>query len=152
MESDSNLPPRVPLPLRTCLVWLSGSVVVILLSLVLRVGAGRSVVIPVVNQIVPETCALYSRLGIDCPGCGLTRCFIHLSHGNFTAAWRLNAVGVFLYAFVLLQLVLASYHLLAATRVVEIGRWASGLTAVNQALLITLAVSLFGQWLLGFLI
>ncbi|GAB5406412.1 MAG: hypothetical protein Aurels2KO_46430 [Aureliella sp.] len=134
------------------MVWLAGSAAVILLSLVLQIGKGRSVVLPVIGVALPETCALYSRFGIDCPGCGLTRSFIHVSDGNVSAAWHLNAVGVFLYAFVVFQIGLASYHLLATLRWLKLTAWAGWLTAVNQGILIALAVALFGQWLIGIVV
>lgn len=150
VQAPLKIPPRRPLSLTVCLIWSVGSAAVLLASLVLQIGPERTVVVPVINRALPETCAMYSRLGIDCPGCGLTRSFIHLSHGNVSAAWQLNAVGVFLYGFIILQLVLAVLHLLASLQVTTISRSLAFWTAINERVLIALAVALFGQWLIGF--
>jgi hypothetical protein len=69
----------------------------------MSVGPGREVFLPGVGTI-PETCTLHARLGIDCPGCGLTRSFIHLAHGDLRAAWSLNPVGLLMFAFVAAQI------------------------------------------------
>ncbi len=41
---------------------------------------------------------------LDCPGCGLTRSFISLSHGHFIEAIRYNALGPLIYLYLLLYL------------------------------------------------
>jgi hypothetical protein len=43
-------------------------------------------------------------LGIECPGCGLTRAFVAISHGSFGRAWELNRASFAMYAFVLAQI------------------------------------------------
>jgi hypothetical protein len=52
---------------------------------------------------LPHLC--YSRLllGIDCPGCGLTRSFIHLVHGDVAASFTANRAGWLLFLATLLQ-------------------------------------------------
>ena len=84
-------------------LWLASSVVVLLLSWVMSTGDGRQVVLPGVG-VIPETCTLHTRFGVDCPGCGLTRSFIHLAHGNLRAAWSLNPVSLPLFIFVASQI------------------------------------------------
>jgi hypothetical protein len=42
---------------------------------------------------LPPTCPLHAIGGIPCPGCGLTRSFVHLAHGDFAAAWEANRMG-----------------------------------------------------------
>ncbi|MFA6566892.1 MAG: DUF2752 domain-containing protein [Victivallales bacterium] len=37
-------------------------------------------------------CYFRKITGLDCPGCGLTRGFIALCHGNFAEAFRVNAL------------------------------------------------------------
>jgi hypothetical protein len=69
-------------------------------------GSERTVSLPGVG-VLPETCTLHTRLGMDCPGCGLTRCFIHLAHGRFALAWGVNPVGILLFIYVGLQIPLA---------------------------------------------
>jgi hypothetical protein len=52
---------------------------------------------------LPETCTTRSLFGIDCPGCGLTRSFIHLAHGEWAASLRSHRVGWVLAMAVLMQ-------------------------------------------------
>lgn len=42
---------------------------------------------------------------LDCPGCGLTRSFISLSHGHFLEAIRFNALGPLIYLYLLIYLI-----------------------------------------------
>jgi hypothetical protein len=39
-------------------------------------------------------CLLHQTTGLLCPGCGTLRALHQLTHGNFAAAWRLNAFVV----------------------------------------------------------
>ena len=84
-------------------LWLAGSFAVLLLSWIMSIGDGRQVVLPGVG-VLPEICTLHTRFGVDCPGCGLTRSFIHLAHGNLRAAWTLNPIGLLLFVFVASQI------------------------------------------------
>ena len=52
-----------------------------------------------------ELCVLHRVTGVHCAGCGMTRAFCAISHGDFAAAWGFNPFGfVFYAAFVLLAL------------------------------------------------
>ena len=42
---------------------------------------------------LPESCGSRIFLGMECPGCGMTRSFIYLSQGQWSAAWKVNRVG-----------------------------------------------------------
>jgi hypothetical protein len=42
--------------------------------------------------------------GLDCPGCGLTRCFISLAHGDAASAWNFNPAGVLLFGMLVAQI------------------------------------------------
>ena len=44
-------------------------------------------------------CPIFEATGWLCPGCGGTRALAALLHGNFQAAWRLNALIVSLLPF-----------------------------------------------------
>lgn len=59
---------------------------------------------------MPETCGSRILWGIECPGCGLTRSFVWLCHGNWSAGWRAHRIGWLMLAAVLGQ---APYRLLA---------------------------------------
>jgi len=42
-------------------------------------------------------CAFKEMTGLPCPGCGLTRSFISISHGQFAEAFRMHPLGPFIY-------------------------------------------------------
>ena len=52
-------------------------------------------------------------LGINCPGCGLTRSFIHLAEGDWRASWRSHRLGGLMAAVMIFQI---PYRLLALRR------------------------------------
>jgi hypothetical protein len=86
-------------------------------SLILA-GAAATAVIGYFNPVTAgffPACPLYTTTGIFCPGCGLTRGFHALIHGDVLAAFHFNALWPF-YAF------LFSYVLLSAMLVVIRGR------------------------------
>lgn len=84
-------------------LWLTGSIAILLLSWIMSTGDGRQVLLPGMG-VLPEICTLHTRFGVDCPGCGLTRSFIYLAHGNLRAAWTLNPIGLLLFVFVASQI------------------------------------------------
>ncbi|MBI3832244.1 MAG: DUF2752 domain-containing protein [Planctomycetes bacterium] len=43
-------------------------------------------------------CWFKNTTGLPCPGCGLTRAFCAISHGDFGAAWSFNPFGFLFYA------------------------------------------------------
>ena len=78
---------------------------------ILIIGAGASLVAyfnPTTAGFFP-VCPLYSLTGIHCPGCGLTRGFHALFHGDVLTALHFNAllpVFAFLIGFMFVSLVL----------------------------------------------
>jgi hypothetical protein len=52
---------------------------------------------------IPGLCIFRGLLGIDCPGCGLTRSWVALAHGDLGASLSYHLLGPALFAFVLLQ-------------------------------------------------
>ena len=42
---------------------------------------------------------------LDCPGCGLTRSFIAISHGDWKGALHFNVLGPFIYLYLLFYLI-----------------------------------------------
>ena len=82
--------------------------------------------------------------GIDCPGCGLTRCFISLAHGNIAAAWSYNPAGLWLFLLVAAQIPFRGYQLWRISR----GESEIVIPWSAQIALGILAVGLLAQWLL----
>ncbi|QDV24990.1 hypothetical protein Q31a_33120 [Aureliella helgolandensis] len=95
------------LPLWTYALWGLSAAGILVTAALLSVGAERDVLLPGAAIVVPETCMMHARFGLDCPGCGLTRSFIHLMHGNFSAAWQLSPAGILVFAYTWLQIPLA---------------------------------------------
>jgi hypothetical protein len=87
-------------------------VVAMVFGLVERPG-GRVTLRGLTGHPLPTACAARSLLGIKCPGCGLTRSFIHLAEGDWRASWRSHRLGGVLAAAVLLQI---PYRLMALRR------------------------------------
>src|SRR5262249_37084351 len=52
---------------------------------------------------LPPLCVSRAYLGIKCPGCGLTRSFVYLAHGEFMASLRAHRVGWLLFALIAAQ-------------------------------------------------
>jgi hypothetical protein len=42
---------------------------------------------------IPELCTYRRVLGIECPGCGLTRSFSFMAHGSWLEALKVNWMG-----------------------------------------------------------
>lgn len=53
---------------------------------------------------LPELCQMKVEFGLPCPGCGLTRCFVHTVHGNWSAATTANPAGLLLVILAVLQI------------------------------------------------
>lgn len=91
------------------LLWMHGvffclAAIVIGLSFLMRAEGSASVYLPGTSVAMPELCSSKRILGLPCPGCGLTRAFISISHGQFRRAWEFNATSLFVYPFVFVQI------------------------------------------------
>jgi hypothetical protein len=53
---------------------------------------------------LPETCLAHSMFGVSCPGCGLTRSFIYLAHGDWQTSLKMHRLGWLLALAILFQL------------------------------------------------
>ena len=118
---------------------------VIFLSMVLSVRQGTQVVLPFLGEPLPELCMMKRMTGgAGCPGCGMTRSFISLGHGDLAAAWSYNPAGLWFFAIILFQL---------PYRGVQLWRIRRGLPELRtfhlaQVSLGILAAGMIGQWLL----
>lgn len=81
------------------------AVCVIILSLSLEVTDRQRVFLSGFEGLpVPQLCSSRAWLGINCPGCGLTRSFIHLAHGRFAESLATHRVGWVLALVIVLQI------------------------------------------------
>jgi len=90
---------------------------------------------------LPETCSAKRTLGIDCAGCGLTRSFVYLAHGDIAASLAIHPLGWTLALFTLFQL---PYRLwsMRDPDVPPLGK------AVPWSITIGLLLMLWGRWMM----
>lgn len=65
--------------------------------------AGRLALFGRAGFTLPSVCASRMVLGVDCPGCGLTRAIVSLAHGDWRGSWRRHVLGAPLALFILAQ-------------------------------------------------
>ena len=96
--------------------FLAVSLGIITCSLLMSVEGPTTVRVPGWPWAMPESCMSRRAWGIDCPGCGLTRSFISMSHLQFANAFSFNAAGPLVYLFVLWQIPWHVYQLFRLLR------------------------------------
>lgn len=79
------------------LILLSLCVVVLSLAATLEVTPAKVDQVTLGGWTLPELCQSKRLLRIDCPGCGLTRSFIYMAHGDVPAAFKMHPVGALLF-------------------------------------------------------
>lgn len=72
-------------------------VAVLTLSFLLSTVGSEGVEIAGLKWRLPGMCFMHDVVGFDCPGCGLTRSFISLAHGEWLRAWQFNPAGPLLF-------------------------------------------------------
>jgi hypothetical protein len=93
---------------------LAAVAVVLALSFALvEVPGGRVAVRGLAAYPLPQSCVARTLLGFNCPGCGLTRSFIHLAEGDWASSWRSHRLGGLMAAALIFQV---PYRLLALRR------------------------------------
>jgi len=65
---------------------------------------------------LPELCTFKRLTGMGCPGCGLTRSFTFMGHGELRQAMQMHVLGPMLYLGVVVQIPHRGWLLLAARR------------------------------------
>lgn len=122
---------------------LMGATAVLAVAAALEVRAGGRVgPIGLPGVVAPESCLAKRIFGFACPGCGLTRSFIHLAHGDLAASLRCNRVGWLLMTFVAAQI---PYRLYRLTRPGP-DLFSPGVTIAIAA---GIALVLLGNWVAG---
>jgi hypothetical protein len=123
---------------------LAVSAAVVVLSFVLQVPSDQRVVVAGLPRFpFPQTCMSRAWFGIECPGCGLTRSFILLAHGDWQGAWKMHRLGWLLALAVLLQFPYRIYAL-KSNRAAPLGR------RLPRYFGYTLIALLLGNWLCRF--
>jgi hypothetical protein len=124
-------------------IWLVVPALAVALSFVLEIRDSRQVVVPLVNQPLPELCSFRRLAGVECAGCGLTRSFISISQGRLGDAWRYHPAGLVLYAMAVFQIPYRAIQLDRLRR----GREELRLGRPAHLLIYALAVLLLGVWI-----
>lgn len=127
---------------RVAMIWFCSAAICLSLAASLQIGENRRVYLPFVGVPVPESCSFYRMFRVDCPGCGLTRTFIHMMHGRISDAWNLNPTGVFVFLFFASQIVLGACRFTFGERMAVVRNWSRW----NNICLATLASALLVQW------
>lgn len=124
-------------------VYLALSITVLIFALALHVSRDGRVMVPVLGIPLPESCAFKQVTGLGCPGCGLTRCFICLMHGDFARAWAFNPGG---FLFLLVVAVQIPYRLGQIWRIRrQLQQWAP--VKLSTVIASLLGVVLVAQWI-----
>lgn len=124
-------------------LMLAVAVPVLILSFVLYNEGPANVMIPWLRLPLPPTCGMQKTFGLDCPGCGLTRSFIALAHGDLTASLAFNPGGILVFGLVLFQI---PYRVAQLLRI----RWGHDtwdLTTASLWLWSVIGVVLLMQWI-----
>lgn len=91
------------------------------------------------SRPLPHSCISRSMFGVDCPGCGLTRSFIHLAEGQVEKSLTNHRLGWLLAFTVVLQVPYRIHRLRNPHR---------GTPKWTQAFSYFLIAALIGNWLL----
>ncbi|NNG99114.1 DUF2752 domain-containing protein [Gordonia araii NBRC 100433] len=75
--------------------------------------------------------------GLPCPGCGLTRSFVTLAHGDVSSAFGYNLMGPVLFGALVVSVAIAVWVLLSGRRQ-ALSRWSS--IVFSKATLVVLGV------------
>ncbi|MBM4005188.1 MAG: DUF2752 domain-containing protein [Planctomycetes bacterium] len=93
---------------------------------------------------LPTLCWSRGVFGLECPGCGLTRAFVCIGHGDFSAAWRHNPAGLPMFVIVAAQI---PWRLIQLTRIARGDLPLSG-SRWSTSIIAGMLVLLFTQWML----
>lgn len=124
---------------------LIGSIAVMTLSILLHHGPQREdVMIPLLNIPLPPLCSFKRYTGLECAGCGLTRSFVSIGHGDFRSAFDFNAAGPLWFAIIALQIPYQTAQLIR----IRSGKSAWQFTGLGRAVVAIAVVALLLQWVL----
>ena len=99
-ESHQPLVPR-----RRHIEMLVIACIVLVASFLLSVGPGSRVHFTFLpDNLLPKTCFTQEIFGVGCPGCGLTRSFIHLTRLEWQSSWDMHRLGWLMFLATLLQI------------------------------------------------
>jgi len=81
------------------------SAAILIAACMLQVRSDQRVSVSLVpDWPLPEVCQSKVLFGLECPGCGLTRSFVHLAHADIPASLAVHPLGWLIALFVVAQL------------------------------------------------
>ena len=89
----------------------------------------------------PVRCSLYSRFGVKCALCGMTRAFSAMAHRDIRAALHWHALGPAFFVFVCLQIPYRIYAL-----AIRPAKTNAKLMKISLVIGVLLVVALFANW------
>lgn len=90
---------------------------------------------------LPALCASRRLLGVNCPGCGLTRSIVFLVHGDWHASLAMHRLGWLIFALIIAQVPYRLWRMRGG----ELRVFCEG--ALQSACWITLGALLVANWL-----
>jgi len=91
--------------------FLALTVLLLMTAALMTVPSEQQAVVTLFGWPLPELCQTRRIFGWDCPGCGLTRSFIYMAHGEVEAAFRMHAVGASLFVLLVICIPLFVWNL-----------------------------------------
>lgn len=95
------------------------------------------------SRPLPGIC-IAKMLGASCPGCGMTRSFVYLTHGEVRESLKLHRIGALLYLYLVIQVGLRWYLLKRPEAAKE--TWAINLQHWSATAIILLLIA---NWFFG---
>lgn len=91
--------------------WTYLGICLVLVLLPAFLSSSDSACVSLFGLRVPGSCLSRELFHADCPGCGLTRSFVAVTHGQFGESFSLHRLGLVLYLFFLGQIAYRVYCL-----------------------------------------
>jgi hypothetical protein len=129
-------------------VLLSLCVTVLILASVLDINPQATEQVTLGSWTLPEFCQSKRLFRIDCPGCGMTRSFIYMAHGEVPAAFKLHPTGAILFIAMILAI---PFLVINAVWISRGNRSLIGDLGISVLVLIS-TVMLMLQWLIRFVL
>jgi len=85
------------------MLLVAGAIVLLAFSMEVVAGGQRVAFVGLLDYPLPHSCMSRSLFGVPCPGCGLTRSFIYLAHGDWRSSLAMHRLGWLMALAVVLQ-------------------------------------------------
>jgi hypothetical protein len=125
-------------------ILLSICVTILALAANLEVNPQATEQVALSGWTLPELCQSKRLFQFDCPGCGLTRSFIYMAHGEVPAAFKMHPTGAMLFVAIILAIPFLAIN---AVWIYRGNRSLIGELGISMLVLVS-TVMLMVQWLI----